>query len=88
VPILIAFLLGISNFALHRAVLESGHPLLDRSTWAIGKPGGRFSLALEFAALLAAMLAIGHGSTGWAWAYGAYSVTNAVSAWLILTRRI
>jgi hypothetical protein len=88
VPILIAFLLGISNFALHRAVLESGHPLLDRSTWAIGKPGGRFSLTLEFAALLAAMLAIANGSTGWAWAYAAYSLTNAISAWLILTRRI
>jgi hypothetical protein len=86
--ILLAFLLGIANFALHRAVLESGHPLLDRATWAIGRPGGRFSLALEFAALLAAMLAIANGATGWAWAYAAYSLTNAISAWLILTGRI
>ncbi len=86
--ILIAFLLGISNFALHKAVLESGHPLLGRTRWLFHMQGGRFSLALEFAMLLAAMLLIAQGSLAWAWVYGAYSLLNAVSAWLILSGRI
>ena len=86
--ILIAFLFGISNFALHKAVLESGHPLLGHSRWLIHMFGGRFSMAVEFATLLAALLFISQGSLAWAWVYAAYSVLNAVSAWLILSGRI
>ena len=45
------FLLGIGNFAAHRAVLESRHPLLAEIPWFFG----RFSLAVEFAMLLGAI---------------------------------
>lgn len=86
--ILIAFLLGILNFALHQAVLDSRHPLLERSAWLIQGLGGRFSLALEFATLLAAMLLIAQGSMVWAWVYGVYSLVNGFAAWLILSHRI
>lgn len=82
------FLLGIVNFAMHKAVLESGHPLLGRSPWFMHMLGGRFSLVVEFLMLLGAMLMSYQGSSGWAWGYGVYSALNGVSAWLILTRRV
>lgn len=86
--IVFAFLFGVSNFALHRAVLESGHPLLAHMPGFFRLLGGRFSLILEFAVLLAAMLLIAQGILAWAWVYAAYSLLNMVSAWLILSNRI
>lgn len=78
------FLLGIGNFAAHRALLESRHPLLRQIPWFFG----RFSLAMEFALLLGTMLMISAGSRTWVLLYGGYSAVNLGSAWLILTRRI
>jgi len=81
-------MLGVGNFALHRAVLESGHPLLGQLGRLFGSLGGRGSLALEFALLLIALLLVAGGHSGWAWAYAGYSAFNGFSAWLILSRRI
>lgn len=86
--ILTLFLLGVANFALHKAVLESRHPLLDQLPRILRGSGGWFGLAFEFFLLLGAMHQAGQGSTGWVWAYTAYSALNAGSAWLILTRRV
>ena len=86
--LLFTFLLGVLNFGLHKAVLESGHPLLGQKLWFVHMLGGRGSLAVEFLLLLGAMLLAGSGSPGWAWAYAGYSLLNAVAAWLILTRRV
>lgn len=86
--ILLTFLFGIGNFALHKAVLESGHPMLRQLPWMSNMRGGRFSLGLEFMVLLGAMLLVGQGATGWAWGYAAYSLLNGFSAWLILTHRL
>jgi hypothetical protein len=82
------FLLGIANFAMHRAVLASGHPLLRSSAWFVAALGGRASLLTEFVVLLAAMFLADKGYPGVAWAYAAYSGLNAVAAWMILTRRV
>lgn len=86
--IFVLFLLGIANFAMHKAVLESGHPLLGRMPWFFHMLGGRFSLGVEFLMLLAAMLMVSAGSSAWAWIYAAYSVMNGFSAWLILSGRV
>ena len=86
--LIIVFLLGVGNFALHKAVLESGHPMLGRMPWFVHMLGGRISLGVEFLVLLAAMLAMGNGYPAWAWAYLGYSALNAISAWLILSRRV
>ena len=90
--IAVIFLLGIGNFALHRAVLESGHPLLGQL------PGGaqgrgwqnrvRFTFVLEFFVLVAAMAMAENGWPSVVWAYLIYTGINGISAWLILTRRI
>jgi hypothetical protein len=85
--LVLTFLLGVLNFGLHKAVLESGHPLLGRMPF-VRVLGGRGSLAVEFLLLLGAMLLAGTGSAGWAWAYAGYSLLNAFASWLILTRRI
>lgn len=86
--IAVLFLLGIGNFAMHKAVLESGHPLLGQMPWFYHMLGGRFSLFVEFFMLLGAMLMVGAGSAGWAWAYAGYSALNGASAWLILSGRV
>lgn len=86
--ILLVFLLGLGNFALHKAVLESGHRLLGEMPKIVRTGGGRFSLALEFAVLLGALLLVANGHTAWVWAYLGYSALNAVVGWLILSRRV
>ena len=86
--IIVLFILGVVNFAMHKAVLESGHPLLGQVPWFFHLLGGRFSLIVEFLMLLAAMLMVAAGSIGWAWIYVAYSVLNGISAWLILSGRV
>ncbi|MDD3797673.1 MAG: hypothetical protein PHE36_00675 [Novosphingobium sp.] len=86
--ILLIFLLGIGNFAMHKAVLESGHPLLGQMPWFVHMLGGRVSMMTEFLVLLAAMLLVANGSPGWGAAYLLYSGVNAVATWLIVTRRV
>lgn len=86
--ILIIFLLGVGNFALHRAVLESGHPLLGQIPWLTGAHESRASFAIEFVLLTAALVFASEGSFGGPVAYVVYSVLNSFSAWLILTDRV
>ena len=76
--ILLTLLLGIGNFAMHKAVLESRHPMLAQMPW-MGLMGGRFSLALEFLLLVGALLLLVSGHPGWALAYLAYSALNAIA---------
>lgn len=83
----ILFLLGIANFALNRAVLESGHELVEQFPRLFGGRG-TISLVFEFAVLVAAMLFAANGSPGVIWAYTIYSGANAVAAWLMLSHRI
>ena len=86
--LIIIFLLGVLNFALHGAVLASGHRLLGQMPGLIRALGGRLTLVAEFLVLLAAMLLAANGWSGLVWAYAVYSGLNALSAWLILTDRI
>jgi hypothetical protein len=86
--LILTFLLGIGNFAVHKAVLESHHPLLGKVPWFFHLLGGRFSLAVEFVMLLGALLMVHQGATMWVLFYAGYSAVNMVSAWLILTRRV
>jgi len=85
--LVLTFLLGVGNFAMHKAVLESRHPMLAQMPW-MGLLGGRFSLGLEFLLLLGALLLAGSGHPGWGWAYFAYSALNGLAGWLILSRRV
>jgi hypothetical protein len=84
----IMFLLGIGNFALHRAVLDSGHPLVEQLPGLAQSLGGRLTLAAEFLVLLAAMLLVANDWSELAWVYAGYSALNVASAWLILSGRV
>lgn len=84
----VIFLLGIGNFALHSAVLLSGHTLLGEMPRLFEALGGRLTLVVEFVVLLAAMLLAANGWPGLVWVYAGYSAFNALSAWLILSGRI
>ena len=86
--LILIFLLGVANFAMHRAVQESGHPLLGQAPRVFAALGGWFSLSVEFILLLGCMTMAASGTPGWIWGYAAYSATNAMAAWLILNRRI
>ena len=82
----IIFILGVTNFALHKAVLESGHPMLAQ----MPRRGlnGRITLLFEFLVLLAALMLTANGWVGLLWAYGAYTILSAATAWLVLTDRL
>jgi len=84
----IVFIFGVANFALHKAVLLSGHPLLAHLPVLFRGHGGRISYVFEFLMLAGSMLLVANGRDDWAWGYAAYSAINALSAWLILTRRV
>jgi hypothetical protein len=86
--IALIFILGIVNFALHKAVMESGHPLLGQMPWFVQTMGGRLTMATEFMVLLAAMILVANGWPGLVWAYFLYSGLNALAAWLIFSDRL
>ena len=86
--VLALFVLGIANFAMHKAVLESGHPLVGQMPRFVHKLGGRITLAAEFVLLLGAMLLVAAGFAGWGWGYCGYTLLNALAAWLILGGRV
>lgn len=86
--VLVVFCLGVINFAAHKAVLESGHPMLAQVPWLLKPLGGRASLLVEFVMLLGALLMVSAGSQGWALLYLVYSLVNGVAAWLIVTERL
>lgn len=85
--LVITFLLGIGNFALQRAVQNSGHPALDMLPAALRR-NGNWALVAEYVVLAGALYLVSIGETGWGWAYFVYSLVNALGAWAILTRRM
>lgn len=85
---IVIFVLGIANFALNRAVFDSGHPLFARLPRSSQMLGRRTALITEFVVLFFALLLSVEGWPGFAWAYGGYTVFNAAAAWLILSGRV
>lgn len=86
--VIIAFLLGIGNFAWHRAVLESGHAMMDEMSAGQLQTMRRMTLAFEYVLLCGALFAALSGTGLWVWLYAAYSLVNGGAAWLIVKRRI
>jgi hypothetical protein len=87
--LLACFFLGIGNFALHKAVVESGHPFVEDTKLYFGKHFSRNgSYVLEFAILAGAMLLAYEGAIWITLAYVAYTSMNGLAAWLLLSGRI
>ena len=66
----ILFVLGTVNFAVHKAVLESNHPMLDTLPQSFTANGGKLSLVIEFCVLIVAMALSDNGWPAAAWVYG------------------
>lgn len=87
--LLVCFLLGIANFAMHRAVMESRHPFVEDTKYYFGRHIGKHgSYILEFLILAAAMIFAGSGSTAIAIFYAIYTAFNGIALWLLLSRKI
>lgn len=84
----LVFIVGIINFAMHRAALESGHPALEELQWTAGSLKGRLGFAFEFLLLVTAMMLAASDKWGWLSLYFLYSAVNGGVVWLFLTRRI
>ncbi|NJM49749.1 MAG: hypothetical protein HC843_01700 [Sphingomonadales bacterium] len=88
-PVIITFLLGIANFAMQKAVSESGHPFVEDSKIYFGRYFGKnSSYYLEYAILVGVL----YFSVGGSWlalaVYMIYSALNALAAWALLTGRV
>lgn len=86
--IAVIFVLGVGNFALHKAVMESNHPMTRQMAWLSNPTGRKIAFALEFGVLLAALLLAANGWPNLVWGYLVYSGLNGVSGWLILGGRV
>ena len=88
-PVFLIFLCGIAYFALHKATMESDHPMAVQMRAALNRfMGGWGSYLLEFVILLSAL---SFATLGWSIAmpaYLVYTATNALAAWAILNGRI
>lgn len=88
VEIILAFLFGIANFAMHKAVMRSGHRLVADMPWLQSERARRITFVTEFGMLLGTLLLVANGYPGMIYAYAFYSALNLVGAWLILGRRV
>ncbi|WP_430386892.1 hypothetical protein [Blastomonas fulva] len=88
-PTFIIFLCGIANFALHKATMESDHPMALQMRAAFGRfMGGYGSYMLEFLILLSALSFAALGYTIALPSYLVYTGMNALAGWAILTGKI
>ena len=80
--------MGVANFAMHKAVAESGHPFVEDTKRYFGKHFGRYSsYGIELLMLIGAMLFAQDGSLIIAFIYWAYTGMNALATWLLLSGR-
>jgi hypothetical protein len=87
--LIVCFFMGIGNFAMHKAVAESGHPFVEDTKIYFGQHFGQnISYFLEFAMLLGAMIMAHQGVLWIAFIYFAYTFFNGVAAWLLLSGRV
>lgn len=86
--LLITLLLGVGNFAWHRAVIESGHRMVADMPPAGLRILRTMSLGFEFVLLCGALWAAKTGHGYWLWAYFAYSTINGIAAWTIVSGRV
>lgn len=84
-----SFLLGIANFAMHKAVIESGHPFVNDSKLYFGRHFGKHgSYILEFVILVGALVFATVGSWIALIVYGFYTSLNIMATWLLLSGRV
>lgn len=78
-PLLLLFIMGVANFALHKAMLESGDPIITEAVGPLLRLGGPYlTYAMEFALLLLAFLLAEAHPRAALLLYGVYTMVNAL----------
>ena len=86
--LILCFFMGIANFAMHKAVAESGHPFVEDTKRYFGRHFGQYgSYAIELFMLTGAMFFAYEGPVIIAFIYWAYTGMNALATWLLLSGR-
>ncbi|MEY3633621.1 MAG: hypothetical protein RLZZ61_31 [Pseudomonadota bacterium] len=84
----ICFLLGIANFYMHKAVAESGHPIVEETKRTFGRHIGPYgSYAIELALLIGALWLANTGSLALSLLYAAYTAVNGIATWMLLSSK-
>ena len=87
--LIICFVLGVGNFAMHKAVIESGHPFVEDAKYYFGRHFGRNgSYAIEFVVLAAAMIFAASGSSIIVLFYAIYTAMNIIATYLLLNGKV
>jgi ABC-type transport system involved in cytochrome bd biosynthesis fused ATPase/permease subunit len=88
-PLVLCCLFGVTNFFLHKAVVESRHPFVEDTKYYFGRYlGPHGSYLIEFIVLLAAMVFAAAGSWLILLIYFFYTVFNMIAAWMLLNGKI
>lgn len=86
--LIFCFLMGIANFAMHKAVAESGHPFVEDTKRYFSRHFSPYgSYAIELALLIGALWFANEGSLAVSLTYWAYTGINAIATWLLLSGR-
>jgi hypothetical protein len=84
----ICFLLGIANFYMHKAVAESGHPIVEETKRTFDRHIGPYgSYAIELALLIGALWLANTGSLAISLLYAAYTAISGIATWVLLSNR-
>ncbi|WP_373476733.1 hypothetical protein [Sphingorhabdus sp.] len=84
--LIMCFLLGVANFTMHKAVIESRHPFVEDTKRYFGRYLGPYgSYAIELALLTGALWLANEGSMLVSLFYLAYTGMNAIATWMLLT---
>jgi len=84
----ICFLLGVANFYMHKAVADSGHPIVEETKRTFGRHIGPYgSYAIELALLIGAMWLANAESLAVSLLYAAYTAINGIATWMLLSNK-
>ena len=82
--IFVIFLCGVANFAMHKAMLESNHPVIAEARGSFRKILGPYgSDMLEFFMLVSAMIFANMGMLSVVIFYFVYTLANCAAAWVL-----
>jgi len=86
--LLIIFFCGIGNFAMHKAMMESNHPMIIEARMSFAKFLGPYgSYVLEFGMLAAALIFANMGMLSAVIFYAVYTLANGAGALVLFSNK-
>ncbi|WP_108810811.1 hypothetical protein [Sphingorhabdus sp. Alg231-15] len=86
--VFIIFICGIGNFAMHKAMMESNHPMITEARGSFSKFLGPYgSYIIEFGMLAAALIFANMGMLSAVIFYGVYTLANGAGAYVLFSNK-